>query len=250
MLDTILGEISACETEKDVRILLAVESGSRCWGFESENSDWDVRFVYLHPKNWYLRLEDTKDTIDWRIDDELDIVGWDLGKFLKLMRRSNPSCFEWLGSPIVYREESCFEMVREVSKRCFNPISSAYHYYGMGKKHDERYIRNGLQTPKHYLYTVRSILACKWSIERQEPVPMLFSELQETVLEPEMQEIVSELVVTKKNGLEKASCDPILELDEWILTSNESLKAKIGSLSATEQVPWQELDDIFIDMLG
>ena len=94
MIDAIQHELSACEHAKGVRVLLAVESGSRCWGFPSENSDWDVRFVYARPKDDYLRLESVRDNIEWRLDDDLDVVGWDISKFLRLLRGSNPTAFE------------------------------------------------------------------------------------------------------------------------------------------------------------
>ena len=46
------------EEENDARILLAVESGSRAWGFASKDSDWDVRYVYVHRPEWYFHIEE------------------------------------------------------------------------------------------------------------------------------------------------------------------------------------------------
>ena len=113
MRETISEELLAVEREKDVRVLLAVESGSRAWDMASEDSDYDVRFVYMRREEDYLRLEDVRDTIEWRLDETYDVVGWDLCKFLRLMRGSNPTVFEWLESPIVYREDPAFDNVRE-----------------------------------------------------------------------------------------------------------------------------------------
>ena len=113
MRETISEELLAVEREKDVRVLLAVESGSRAWGMASKDSDYDVRFVYVRREEDYLRLEDVRDTIEWRLDETYDVVGWDLCKFLRLMRGSNPTVFEWLESPIVYREDPAFDNVRE-----------------------------------------------------------------------------------------------------------------------------------------
>ena len=44
---TIPNHIDSIEKEHNIKVLLAVESGSRAWGFESKNSDWDVRLIYV-----------------------------------------------------------------------------------------------------------------------------------------------------------------------------------------------------------
>ena len=248
--NVIISELEAMEREKGVNLMLAVESGSRCWGFESLDSDYDVRFVYSRPKDDYLRLESMRDTIEWRLDDDLDVVGWDLCKFLRLLRASNPTAFEWMGSPVVYYESLGFKEVREVAPKCFDPVAHAHHYIEMASKHDMRYIRNGKCTPKRYLYAVRSLLACKWSIEEQKPVPMAFSELSEAMLEPKMAPLVTNLVEIKRNGLERGACEQIPELDEWILAQEAALDAKIDTLERPEGLEWSVLDEVFLKMVG
>ena len=104
MRKTILNKLADIEKTENVRILLAVESGSRAWGFASPDSDYDVRFIYIRHKDDYLRLEKHRDVIELPIEGELDINGWDLDKTLRLLRASNPTLFEWVSSPIVYRE--------------------------------------------------------------------------------------------------------------------------------------------------
>lgn len=73
-----------------MRILYACESGSRAWGFPSKDSDYDVRFIYVRPVDWYLSIFDKRDVIEYPISDMLDINGWDLKKALNLFRKSNP----------------------------------------------------------------------------------------------------------------------------------------------------------------
>ena len=95
--------------EHGVRILVAVESGSRAWGFGSPDSDYDVRFIYAHPPEWYLRLRDERDVIERPLDAQLvDLAGWDVRKALRLLLRSNPALYEWLCSPIVYGDDGAF----------------------------------------------------------------------------------------------------------------------------------------------
>lgn len=97
-------KLEEIEEKENVMILLAVESGSRAWGFASPDSDYDVRFIYVRSIEEYLRLDEQKDVIDWQLDDVLDINGWDLKKALVQFRRGNATLFEWSNSPIVYRK--------------------------------------------------------------------------------------------------------------------------------------------------
>ena len=94
--------LDAIEADSGARILYACESGSRAWGFASADSDYDVRFVYVRPRDWYLSidLDRRRDVIELPIEDELDVNGWDLPKAPRLFRNSNPPLLEWLGSPI------------------------------------------------------------------------------------------------------------------------------------------------------
>ena len=85
--------LHAIETKNNVKIIFACEAGSRAWGFESPDSDYDIRFVYVRPKDWYfsINVENRRDVIELPILDDYDINGWDIRKALKLMRKSNPS---------------------------------------------------------------------------------------------------------------------------------------------------------------
>ena len=105
MTTEIQQELSRLETQHDIQILYAVESGSRAWGFASVNSDWDVRYIYVHRPEWYLQIDDKKDNQEEILPNDIDLAGWELRKALRLFRKSNPPMLEWLDSPIVYREQ-------------------------------------------------------------------------------------------------------------------------------------------------
>ena len=100
------------ELMHDIHVLLAVESGSRAWGFESQNSDWDVRFIYVHKPRWYFSVEPQRDVIEL-MDGEIDLVGWELRKALGLLKKCNPSSLEWFSSPIVYCVDEEFEQRKQ-----------------------------------------------------------------------------------------------------------------------------------------
>ncbi len=100
--------LAQVEAERNVRVLFACESGSRAWGFASRDSDYDVRFLYVHQRDWYLSVEDRRDVIEQPIAEDLDVSGWELRKALRLLRKSNPPLLEWLKSPVVYRHDPVF----------------------------------------------------------------------------------------------------------------------------------------------
>jgi predicted nucleotidyltransferase len=106
----IMVRLGNAEREHGVRILLAVESGSRAWGFHSPNSDYDVRFIYMRDPDWYhaVDLEERRDVIEYPIVDDIDLNGWDLRKALRLYWKSNPAFVEWIQSPIMYIETGIF----------------------------------------------------------------------------------------------------------------------------------------------
>ena len=139
----IKAELSLIEEAESVAILYACESGSRAWGFESDDSDYDVRFIYLRPTRWYLTIQSKRDVIEKPIDDELDVCGWDVPKALELLRKSNPPLLEWLQSPIIYSEKSTFvERLRDLLDEYYSPMSCMYHYLHMAENNFREYLKD------------------------------------------------------------------------------------------------------------
>lgn len=135
MRERVLDELERIEREHDVVVLYACESGSRAWGFASPDSDYDVRFVYVHQPEWYQRVEEPRDVIERPLSDELDISGWELRKALRLTRKSNPALLEWLGSPLVYREEpGVREELLWLGSAFHSVPGSRHHYLSMARK--------------------------------------------------------------------------------------------------------------------
>ena len=84
MKEKIVALCKKIEKEHDVFILFAVESGSRLWRMESVNSDYDVRFVYIHNQEKYLGINDPEDVINFT-EGDFDLSGFDIKKFGKLL---------------------------------------------------------------------------------------------------------------------------------------------------------------------
>ncbi len=141
----ILNRLRNTEEKKSVRILMAIESGSRAWGFASPNSDYDVRFIYVRDKNWYLAvdLEEKRDVIEYPIVDEIDLNGWDLRKALRLYWKSNPAFVEWIQSPMIYINSGIFrEKAREILPSIYSVEKGIYHYRSMAKTNYRGYLRD------------------------------------------------------------------------------------------------------------
>ena len=171
--------LAQVETERNVRVLFACESGSRAWGFASRDSDYDVRFLYVHRRDWYLSVEDRRDVIEQPIADDLDVSGWELRKALRLLRKSNPPLLEWLKSPVVYRHDPVFAAeFGALATEFYSPRRCFAHYLHMAFGNWRDYLRGRDEVSlKKYLYVFRPLLACRW-IERQlGQVPMLFAQL-------------------------------------------------------------------------
>lgn len=151
------------ETVEGVRLLLAVESGSRAWGFPSPDSDYDVRFVYIRSRDRYLSLTPDRDVIERPIEDDIDLNGWDVRKLLGLLLKSNAVVSEWLESPIRYRpDHPVVAKLRALADAAFDPRAMAHHYASVGRNAAERWLGgDGAVAVKKYFYALRPALAIR-----------------------------------------------------------------------------------------
>lgn len=202
MTKRILDKLKQIELEKGVKILFAVESGSRAWGFSSPDSDYDIRFIYKHEPDYYLSLWEKPDVIEFMTEDDLDGSGWDLRKAVKLLAKSNAPLLEWLYSPVVYYEEEAFvNTMQELASDCFSPIATLHHYLGTTKNFMDVCEQDQVKL-KSYFYALRTALAGKWIIENNSFPPVDFMELL-PIAPQNIQEKIKELMAIKANQDEK-----------------------------------------------
>jgi predicted nucleotidyltransferase len=176
----ILRRMRAAEKEHGVRVLLAIESGSRAWGFESPNSDYDARFIYVHPQDWYLSvgLEEQRDVIEYPIVDDIDLNGWDIRKSLRLYWKSNPTFVEWIQSPIMYEESGTFAArVRDLLPAVYCCESGFHHYRSMAKANYRGYLQAEHVPLKKYFYVLRPLLSVRWIERYGSAAPIEFQRL-------------------------------------------------------------------------
>lgn len=250
MRDRILKKLEEIEQEQQVRILLAVESGSRAWGFASPDSDYDVRFIYVRPREAYLKLEEVRDVIELPIDEELDINGWDLQKTLRLLHKSNPTLFEWFSSPIVYKETAFADKFRGIMQDFFSSKRSLYHYISMAEGNYRDYLKGEMVRAKKYFYVLRPVLACRWILGRGTPPPMIFSELAEAELPASLREEIKDLLELKMKSPEIKLIPRRDAVNEYLDRSIMEIQEEIARLPEEKDVGWDALNRLFLEEIG
>ncbi|WP_205195373.1 nucleotidyltransferase domain-containing protein [Chitinophaga sp. Cy-1792] len=252
MIAEIKKEIDQLESQYNIKILYAVESGSRAWGFASTNSDWDVRYIYIHPLEWYLKIDDKKDSQEKILDNDIDLAGWELRKALRLFRKSNPPMLEWLHSPIIYKETyTTAERLRELEKQFFNPKSCLHHYLHMAEGNYEQYLLGEQVRVKKYFYVLRPLLACDWIREHNTMAPTEFRPLLDRyVTDSQVKETIETLLVRKMSGEELSTepANPVLQqyLEEKLAFYKEFVKDIAPQKPASTAL----LDKLFMDTLA
>ena len=247
---TIKQKLPEIEKEHDVKILYAVESGSRAWGFESLDSDYDVRFIYAHKKNWYLNILPKEDVIQYPITDDFDYSGWDLRKTLFLLNKSNPVLFEWLKSPIIYHKDDYFYGIMEqLTKEYFSPISSVYHYLHMANGNYRQFLQNNEVKIKKYFYVLRPILACMWIENKKEAPPMEFEKLLVQLSDNELLEKINELLIKKRLGVELGIEPKILVINNFIENKIKHFENVVSTFDPRKKPNHELLEEGFIKIL-
>jgi predicted nucleotidyltransferase len=215
-MDEIVTRLRQIELDEDVVILYACESGSRAWGFPSADSDYDVRFLYVRRRDWYLSidLEHKRDVIERPLADNLDISGWDLRKALALLRKSNPPLLEWLTSPTVYLEQGHIaDKIRALASEFYSPVATMHHYLHMARGNYRDYLKGDVVWIKKYFYLLRPLLAIQWIESQPGPPPMEFGTLVDRlVTSPELKREIEVLLERKRAGdeLDRAPKIPVI----------------------------------------
>lgn len=223
------GNLKYFEREYGIKILFAIENGSRAWNMASKNSDYDVRFVFKRNAESYISLSKQKDVIEEYLDEEyrrcqakdalIDMIGFDINKYLGLLLKSNPTAIEWLMSDTIYYGSNNLP-IKEYIEKNFNPQTLIYHYISICKKHYNRYINeNKKVTHKMYLYMLRGVLNALYVYKKNLIPPPDFTKTIEILkddIPAEVYEKVKEIIEIKSSGLEKDVIERIKVLDAFI----------------------------------
>ena len=239
--------LTEIERKKNIKILYACETGSRAWGFPSPDSDFDIRFMYMHERDWYLSLSVRKDTVEI-MDGDLDITGWDLKKSLTLLKKSNAPLIERFNSPIEYFSVPGFrDEFKDLIASYYSPIAVFFHHHSLATKFWEELKDKEELKLKSYFYLIRSLLSCNWIIKDTAVLPMHIEGLMKYV-EEEYKERLRTLIALKATVGEKYLHKKDAKLNEWILNLFEYIEAGKEKL-AVNNTDMGLLNDFFLKML-
>lgn len=244
--------ISDLEKEKGIKVLLACETGSRAWGFPSPDSDYDVRIIYKHNKDWYLSLIEEKDTIEvFYENNEIDISGWDLKKSLRLIWKSNAALIERIQSPIVYKKEDEFLAgINTIAQKTYSRIGTIHHYLSMAKKKLSEVEEFPEYKLKKFFYALRASVACLWILEKEIMPPIEFRIMLNGLnIDEKLLSRIDELIELKstisESYMHNGEKDLIFFMKKCIAiadANSKSLPASKGQMS--------ELNEFFRNTLG
>jgi predicted nucleotidyltransferase len=245
----ISANLKAIESRHDVRILFACESGSRGWGFASPDSDYDVRFIYVHCLPWYLQVSNQRTVIEEPITGDLDINGWELRKALGLLKKGNATLIEWLDSPIIYQSDEAFlSRLRESASLTHRAERSFYHYVHMARKNYREYLQGDSVRLKKYLYVLRPLLATLWIEQGRGIAPMPFQSLVDTLIsDAELLVAIEQLLRHKRAAKESEYGRPLPVINQFIakeLTRLESILPPV-----IRDTDFSVLDQLLMDVV-
>ena len=244
MKEKITNLLKNIEKEHNIKILFSIENGSRAWGMDSKDSDYDIRFVFYRPLKDYISLNRPEEVITVAFDENfephdvqgslLDINGFDIFKYLKLLASSNPTTIEWLYSPIVYLGNNNIELKSYMNNN-FSQEKLFHHYFSIFKKNYKLYIVDGKKiTYKKYLYSMRGLLNAKYVYEFDKipPLKMVDTVNELSALLPkDVLAKLNEVIEIKSKGLEKETILRIPLFDEFF---NEELAKTYNNFNKRE----------------
>ena len=241
-------KLKEIEKEYGIRILYAAESGSRAWGTNHTESDFDVRFIYIRPKAEYLRLQPHRDTLEFPISEGWDMCGWDLTKTLKLLHNANRQIFEWFGSPLVYVDDGFSQRFRPVLDEYFSAKTALYHYLHQADLNTKEQQKAEPTKIKHYLYRLQHLAAARWVLEHRMPAPVSFREL--TPLMPsDIRQDALDLLEQKTTHPETPLMTHSPVLDLRLQEERDELGLLADQLPKEPQKGWEMLDQFFLSEL-
>lgn len=249
MKATIENTIRQLEAERGIRVLYACESGSRAWGFASPDSDYDLRFIYAHPRDWYLQIQKQRDVIDLMLPNDLDLSGWELRKTLRLFATCNLALNEWLGSPEVYWQADGFrDELSVLIRRYFNPRKAVHHYLSQARNTAKASFDGQRIKIKKLFYILRPLFACHWIEQKQAMPPTVFQEMLEgQPVHPELHRVIDLIQAEKAAAVEAHPIETSTIIYDWIHESIHHFESIEDNLPTPNSRPgWDPLNAIML----
>ncbi|GAA1859042.1 nucleotidyltransferase domain-containing protein [Myceligenerans crystallogenes] len=253
VVSAIDARLDAVEAQHRVRILWAIESGSRAWGFPGSDSDYDCRFLYVSSVEDYLGLRGRRDVIETPLDRIFDVNGWDVRKALGLMVKGNATAGEWLRSPIVYRGDAGFRgTLLELANDVVDPYALTNHYLHIAQ--NQLGLLESSGALKKFFYALRPAATLRWMRVRDDAVPPieLGQLLTESEADPEVRHATAELVDLKARTRELGGATIPAVLRDFVTAELAAAASRLPGLESARVDPdtaWKRADAVFLQLL-
>ena len=238
--------------DEGVHIPLAIESGSRAWGFPSPDSDYDGRFIYVRPAHQALTIWPRRDVIETPLVGDMDVNGWDLSKALRLLLKGNAVVVEWLQSPIAYRDTPWFrQTLLDFADRWLDRGRVINHYLRLGQRQKMLHVDRGAEVPlKKIFYCLRPVAALLWLEQHpgQAVAPMHFPTLMAGLdVSREIQARIADLIVQKAVTREMGAAPAPPELLAFIEDAFARAEAWVSEPTAVSPEAMRAADALFAE---
>lgn len=239
--------------EEGVHIPLAIESGSRAWGFPSPDSDYDGRFIYVRPAHQALTIWPRRDVIETPLVGDMDVNGWDLAKALRLLLKGNAVVVEWLQSPVSYRDVRWFrEVLLSFADRWLDRGRVVNHYLRLGQRQKMLHVDRGAEVPlKKVFYCLRPAAALRWLEQNPDSAvaPMHFPTLMASLDIPrDLQNRVDDLITRKAKTREMGAAPAPPELLAFIEDAFDRAAASVAEPSSPSPEAMLAADALFAEV--
>jgi predicted nucleotidyltransferase len=179
-------------------------SGSDLYGWRSENSDIDIRGTYILDKREFLGLKTPKVTMQLTGMDNYDIDLFEISKAINLGLKGNCTVLESFYAPNVYAIGEYNQLAAAV-KNSWGKGGVFGSYHGMAEQNYLKFIAQGRNTVKKYLYVFRSLLGGRYALDNG-----VFESNMATLLKYYREPLIKQLLKIKKAGREN---EPLKELN-------------------------------------
>ena len=226
--DIIKKKLDEIEKKHNIKIIYACEVGSKAWGSDSKNSDYDIRYIYISPKSHYLNKVNN-DTIKDELNDEFDIYGYDISKILESLKKQNYNIYEWINSPIKYKTSITSEQLEQITSEHLTPQDLFQSYLNLSKNNYIQLIKKReIVDIKSYLLVLKTLLMSEYISNTGKFPPLNMQEIFNIQLNDneDIREIANQLLLNKKNSPKKIAIEHIPVLESFIESKLSILNKK------------------------
>ena len=227
--------LKTVEQNFKIKILFAVEVGSRTWELNSAESDYDVRFVFYRSLEDYISVSKFDEQIDLGFDKDfnqikregayIEMSGYDIFKYLKLLSSCNVTAIDWVNSNIIYVGDNYKNELKTFIENNANKPKIFIQYFCTARGCHKAYLgaKNELNAKK-YIHVMQLILNAEYVLKfKKLPNSSVIKNLKELEKEipNEIVEKINELIQMKKSGKGKDITNEINVLDKYYLETFE-----------------------------